>query len=84
MSDVTTLVPLSVMVVLGTTIHEFASSRSGAAHRNSWMVGPSPTMTIRAGVGAPDQCLCVSANAFFCSPLASFWCFAFQSSYGMP
>jgi hypothetical protein len=34
-----------VMVVLGTTIHEFAGSRTALAHRNSWMVGPSPTMT---------------------------------------
>jgi hypothetical protein len=35
----------SVMVVLGTTIHEFACGQSGLAHGNLWMVGPSPTMT---------------------------------------
>jgi len=33
------------MVVLGTTIHEFDSSGLGPARRNSWVVGPSPTMT---------------------------------------
>ena len=33
-----------VMVVLGTTIHEFLAT-ARLAHRNSWMVGPSPTMT---------------------------------------
>jgi len=33
------------MVVLGTTIHEFASGNRVLAPRNSWMVGPSPTMT---------------------------------------
>jgi hypothetical protein len=33
------------MVVLGTTIHEFASGDANFAQRNSWMVGPSPTMT---------------------------------------
>jgi hypothetical protein len=30
---------------LGTTIHEFAGNHADLAHRNSWMVGPSPTMT---------------------------------------
>ena len=39
------LAPNIVMVVLGTTIHEFARNHRGLAHRNSWMVGPSPTMT---------------------------------------
>jgi hypothetical protein len=48
------------MVVLGTTIHEYpaqtvanAEPDGGEAHRsltNSWMVGPSPTMTKRASV----------------------------------
>jgi hypothetical protein len=33
------------MVVLGTTIHEFASNCSVFAQRNSWMVGLNPTMT---------------------------------------
>jgi hypothetical protein len=37
--------PNIVMVVLGTTIHEFACNHADLAHRNSWMVGPSPTMT---------------------------------------
>jgi hypothetical protein len=50
----------SAMVVLGTTIHEYpaqtvanAEPDGGEAHRsltNSWMVGPSPTMTKRASV----------------------------------
>jgi len=31
--------------VLGTTIHEFAGHLPALARRNSWMVGPSPTMT---------------------------------------
>src|SRR5690242_7317395 len=35
-----------VMVVLGTTIHEFAPQQRFHAPRYSWMVGPSPTMTI--------------------------------------
>src|SRR5688572_23668507 len=35
------------MVVLGTTIHEFACNVS-LAPRNSWMVGPGPTMTEKA------------------------------------
>ncbi len=34
-----------VMVVLGTTIHEFACHSAVLPIRNSWMVGPSPTMT---------------------------------------
>jgi hypothetical protein len=33
------------MVVLGTTIHESAGRMLSLAPRNSWMVGPSPTMT---------------------------------------
>jgi hypothetical protein len=33
------------MVVLGTTIHEFVRNDRTLAHRNSWMVGSSPTMT---------------------------------------
>ncbi len=40
--------PNIVMVVLGTTIHEFACHHTDLAHRNSWMVGPSPTTTERA------------------------------------
>jgi hypothetical protein len=35
------------MVVLGTTTHEFACRNFAFALRNSWMVGPSPTMTVR-------------------------------------
>jgi hypothetical protein len=37
--------PSYVMVVLGTTIHEFACGQRVLAHGDSWMVGPSPTMT---------------------------------------
>ena len=39
-----------------------------------------------AGVTNPSlsQCLWLSANAFFWSAFASFWCFFFHSSYGMP
>jgi hypothetical protein len=36
---------LIVMVVLGTTTHEFASDYLVRPLRNSWMVVPSPTMT---------------------------------------
>jgi len=34
-----------VMVALGATIHELSSRKLALAPRNSWMVGPSPTMT---------------------------------------
>jgi hypothetical protein len=47
-----------VMVVLGTTIHEYPAQTIAGAEpfggescrslTNSWMVGPSPTMTRRA------------------------------------
>src|SRR5919109_3234713 len=49
---------LSVMVVLGTTIHEFAC-HNALSPRNSWMVGPSPTMT-RGGSPMSSQPLRVA------------------------
>jgi hypothetical protein len=35
-----------VMVVLGTTIHEFAYHRADLLHENSWMARPSLAMTV--------------------------------------
>ena len=50
----------------------------------TWIAGTSPAMTDK---GQEFQCLCGAfwfANFCICSGEASFWYFAFHSSYGMP
>ena len=69
---------------LGLGIHEFAASDECCPEK--LVDAKAKPCHDEYGVTcvASPQCLCVSANAFFCSPLASFWCLAFHSSYGMP